>query len=190
MKLPVRPGALAKRIRGWLPNDRATSGPRLPSGRRWRLASWQFLSFFVLEFCAIFIVLSVVQLAGWVAYSGYAAGATGSVAAIAGSLLFLRSVNASGLYAQLGDLEIQSQFLRHVVDWLGGLVIEGTASGPDRQVLQDKLATFRKGDAISYVLTTDGGKAIAGSALVKGVATKAKSDGRLLFTITMRRERG
>ena len=162
----------------------------MPSSRRWTFTRWQFLSFFILEFCVVFIALSIVQLVGWGAYAAGVAGGTGGGAAVAGSLLFARLGKVSGLYAQLADLEIQPQFLRHVVEWFGGLVVEGTASEADREVWVSRLATLRKGDPISYNLITDRGRAISGNAVVKGVTTKVKSDGRLLFSVTMRREWG
>jgi hypothetical protein len=162
----------------------------VPSSRRWSFTRWQFLSFFILEFGVVFVALSVAQLIGWGAYSGLVAGAAGGGAGGAGSLLFARLRKVSGLYAQLADLEIQPQFLRHIVEWFGGLAVEGAVSEADREIWLDRLATIREGDSIPYSLITDRGKAISGNALVKGVTTKVKPDGRLLFAITMRRERG
>jgi len=176
-------------IRGWLPKDTANSVMQVPSSRRWTFTRWQFLSFFILEFGVVFIALTVAQLVGWEAYSGAVAGAAGGGAAGAGSLLFARLNKVSGLYAQLADLEIQPQFLRHIVEWFGGLVVEGAASEADHEVWLERLATLRKGDSISYSLITDRGKAISGNAVVKGVTTKVKPDGRLFFAITMKRER-
>jgi hypothetical protein len=139
----------------------------------------------------VFIALSVVQLIGWGADSAAVAGAAGVGGAVAASLLSARLVRGSGLYAQLGDIEIRPQFLRHVVDDLiAGLVVEGAVPAADREGIQSRLATLRKGDPVSYCLITDYGKATAGTASIKGVRTKAKSDGRLLFTIRMRRSRG
>jgi hypothetical protein len=138
----------------------------------------------------VFIALSIAQVIGWGAYPGVVAGVAGGGGAAAGSLLFARLGRVDGLYARLADLDIQSQFLRHVVEWFGGLVVDGTASEADREVWLSRLATLRKGDSISYNLITDRGRAISGNAVVKGVTTKVKPDGRLFFTVTMRRERG
>jgi hypothetical protein len=108
-----------------------------------------------------------------------------------GSALFLRSGNAGGSHAQVAGFEIQPQLLKHVIDLFGGLVVvEGAATSMDRQVILERLTTLRKGETISYSLITDRGKAIAGSAVVKEVTTKVRSDGRLFFAITMRRGRG
>jgi hypothetical protein len=136
----------------------------------------------------VFVALSVAQLIGWGAYPGVVAGVAGGAGAAAGSLLFARLSRVSGLYARLADLEIQPQFLRHVVELFRGLVVEGMASEADREVWLSRLATLRKGDSISYSLITDRGRAISGNAVVKGVTTKVKSDGRLLFAVKMRRE--
>jgi hypothetical protein len=182
--------SLERQARGWLPRDAPTSVLPVPSSRRWTFTRWQFLSFFILEFCVVFIALSVAQLIGWGAYPGVVAGAAGGGAGMAGSLLFARLGKVTGLYAQLAELDIQPQFLRHVVEWFGGLVVEGTASEADREAWLSRLATLRKGDSISYNLITDRGRAISGNAVVKGVTTKVKSDGRLLFAVTMRRKRG
>jgi hypothetical protein len=180
--------SLGRQARGWLPKEATASGPPVPSGRRWTFTRWQFLSFFALEFCFVFIALSIAQLAGWVAYSGVIAGAAGGGAAGAGSLLFAKLSRVRGIYAQLADIEIQPQHLKYVVDWFGGLIVEGAASGADREVLLSRLATLRKGDSIAYSLITSRGKAISGNAVVKGITTKVKPDGRLLFAVTMRRE--
>jgi len=182
--------SLGGQVRGWLPKDTANSVLPVPSSRRWSFTRWQFLSFFIIEFGVVFIALSVAQLIGWEAYSGAVAGAAGGGAGGALSLLFARLRKVSGLYAQLADFEIQPQFLRHIVEWFGGLVVEGATSEADREVWLDRLATLRKGDSISCNLITDRGRAISGNAAVKRVTTKVKSDGRLLFAITMRRERG
>jgi hypothetical protein len=139
----------------------------------------------------VFVALSVAQLIGWGAYPGVVAGAAGGGGAAAGSLLFAKLGRVSGLYARLADLDIQPQFLRHVVEtWFGGLVVEGAVPEADRGKIQDGLAILRKGGSISYSLILDRGKAISGNAIVKGVTTKVKPDGRLFFTVTMRHERG
>jgi hypothetical protein len=180
--------SVGTQVRGWLPKDTATSVLPVPSSRRWTFTRWQFLSLSIVEFYFVFVALSVAQLIGWGAYSGAVAGAAGGGGAAAGSLLFERLRKVSGLYAQLADLEIQPKFLRHVVELFGGLVVEGMAPEADREVWLSKLATLRKGDSISYNLITDRGRAISGNAVVKRVTTKVKSDGRLLFAITMRRK--
>ncbi|MGD0477552.1 MAG: hypothetical protein ABSB29_05230 [Nitrososphaerales archaeon] len=188
MKPLKRLEALERQIRGWLPKDDATSVLPVPSSRRWTFTRWQFLSLFALESSFVFIALSVAQLIGWGAYPAAVAGAAGGGGALAGSLLFARLSKVSGLYAQIAGFEIQPPYLTHVIDWFGGLVVEGAASEADREVWLSRLAIIRKGDPISYSLITDRGRAISGNAVVKGVTTKVKPDGRLLFAITMRRE--
>lgn len=176
-----------KIVFGWLPREPgAASGPskKPPMSLTGRLAS-----FFAFEFLVVFVSLSVFELAGLGSYPGIVAGAVAPVAAGVGSVLFLKPKRGE-LRAEVAGLEIPARQLDHVIDsWLLGLIVEGTASEAGRKESQDRLAALRKGDAVSYNLITDNGKAITGSASIRRVVIRAKSDGRLRFELRMRRIR-
>ena len=174
-----------KVVLGWLPREPGTaSSPseRQPMSRTARLAS-----FFVFEFLVVFASLSVFQLAGLGDYPGFVAGAVAPMASVAASVLFLKPKKGS-LHAEVAGFEIPPQQLDHVIDHrLIGLIVEGTTSGADRNRMQDRLSALKKGDTVPYNLTTDNRKAITGSASIRRVVTRAKSNGRLRFEIRMRR---
>ena len=176
---------LEKVVFGWLPTEPGTaSSPseRQPMSRTARLAS-----FFVFEFLVVFISLSVFQLSGLGSYPGFVAGAIAPVVGGVGSVLFLKPKRGD-LHAGVAGFEIPALQLDHVIDHrLVGLIVEGTASDADRNKMQDRLSALKKGDTVSYNLTTDSGKAITGSASIRRVVTRAKSNGRLRFEIRMRR---
>jgi hypothetical protein len=149
------------------------------------------LSTLIAEILIVFTFLGVLQLLGWETWAAGLAGAASAVAMIIGVNFVIRRWPTARLYAEIGGYAIQPQYLGHIIDWywggLGGLVVEGAVSEVDRQEVQDKLAALRKGDKVSYSVIADNGKAIAGNAVVKGVVTKVKGDGKLRFTINMRR---
>ena len=164
-----------KVVFGWLPTEPGTaSSPseRQPMSRTARLAS-----FFVFEFLVVFISLSVFQLSGLGSYPGFVAGAIAPVVGGVGSVLFLKPKRGD-LHAGVAGFEIPALQLDHVIDHrLVGLIVEGTASDADRNKMQDRLSALKKGDTVSYNLTTDDRKAITGSASIRRVVTRAKSYG-------------
>ena len=174
-----------KIVFGWLPREPGTdSSPRekQPMSRTARLAS-----FFVFESLVVFASLSVFQLAGLGSCPGFVAGAVAPVAGGVGSILFLRPKKGE-LHAEVAGLEIPARQLDHVIDHrLVGLIVEGTASEADRNEMRDRLSVLRKGDTVSYNLVTDNRKAVTGSASIRRVMTRPKSNGRLRFEIKMRR---
>ena len=174
-----------KIVFGWLPRKPVTgSGPsEKPSmGRTRKLAS-----FFVFEFLVVSISLSVFGLAGLGSYLGFVAGAAAPIAGAVGSVLFFKPKKGE-LHAEVAGFEIPAQQLDHIIDHrLIGLIVEGTELEADRNETQERLSSLRKGDAVSYNLTTDSGKAITGGASIRRVVMRSKSNGRLRFEIRMRR---
>ena len=174
-----------KLVFGWLPREPSTGSS--PSKKQPMNRTARLTSFFVFEFVVVFISLSVSQLAGLGSYPGFVAGAVAPVAAGVGSVLFLKPRRGE-LHAEVAGIEIPAQQLDHVIDHrLIGLIVEGTALEADRNEMQDRLSALRKGDTVSYSLTTDNRKAITGSASIRTVMTRPKSNGRLRFSIRMRR---
>ncbi len=159
------------------------------ASRRGRLYSLGgLLSFFFFEFGVEFMALSVVQLAGLGAYSGLVAGAVAGGSTIA-AILYMRPGVVRGLRAKVAASEIPPEHLRHVVTWLSSIIIEGEVlTEPERRGILETVGTLRKGESVSYDLITDGGKAARGTASVKTIETRAKADGRLFFSIVMKRE--
>ena len=187
----MRPaGGLAlfeKVVLGWLPREPGGSsrGAERPRMRR----AGRLASLFAFEVLVLVAAFGAFQLAGLGEYMGFVAGAVAPVLSAAGSVLFFKPKKGS-LRAEVAGFRFPARRLDHVIDHrLVGLVVEGTASDADRSELQGRLSALRKGERVSYDLVTDGGKAVMGSASVRSVATREKSQGRLRFEIRMRRVR-
>lgn len=113
------------------------------------------------------------------AYQASIAGGMAFPSLSIGLLLYMPK-RVDGLYTKVAGFDFQLQQLNHIIEWLGGIVIEGEVRSEDHEIA-DKISALHKGDSISYSLVTDKGKVASGNATLRRAVSKIKSDGRLFF---------